>query len=357
MKKRILFTGGGTGGHVYPALAVIERMNTDEWEISWLGSSGGMEKAILEKTEIPYFGIPSGKLRRYFSLRNFTDLFRISAGCISSVLLLKKLKPQILFSKGGFVSVPPVLAASLMKIPVFTHDSDIVPGLATRINARFADKILVSSRESMKHFSPRYRDKIVVTGNPVRQSLFSGDREIAQQLTGAAEGKPVILIMGGSLGARQLNDLVYENLEKLTEKYFVIHQTGAKNFKSLTGENYYGVPYFNDELAHIFALSDLVISRAGAGALWEFAAAGLPSLLIPLESGSRGEQVRNGEVFVDKGCSLMLRGEIDGETFLDSIADIVDNKEKLADMKKAAAEAGKLDGAATISAMIEEVVR
>jgi len=356
MKKRILFTGGGTGGHVYPALAVIERMNRDEWDVSWLGSSSGMERGIIERTEIPYYGIPSGKLRRYFSLRNFTDLFRIAAGLIRSIYLLKKLKPELLFSKGGFVSVPPVMAASMLKIPVFTHDSDIGPGLATRINARFADKILVSSDESRKYFAPRFKEKIAVTGNPVRLSLFSGNRETARSLSGAPEGKPVILVMGGSLGAEQINKLVFDNLDRLTEKYFIIHQTGQKNFQALEKENYYGVPYFNDELSHIFALSDLVISRAGAGALWEFAAAGLPSLLIPLESGSRGEQIKNAEAFVAKGCSLMLRGDIIGETFLDTIGNIVDNETKLAKMKTAAKEAGKSDGAALICRMIEEVI-
>lgn len=356
MKNRILFTGGGTGGHVYPALAVIERMNKENWDIAWIGSTEGMEKGILEKTDIPYYGIPSGKLRRYVSLKNFTDLFRIAAGFFRSFYLLRKLKPQILFSKGGFVSVPPVMAAYFLRIPVFTHDSDIAPGLATRINARFAHRILLSSEESGKFFPLRLRDKIIVTGNPVRKSLFSGDRDAARTMTGAPEGKPVILVMGGSLGAEQINRLIFDNIDRLTEKYFIIHQTGEKNFRALEKENYYGVPFFNEELAHIFALSDLVVSRAGAGALWEFAAAGLPSLLIPLESGSRGEQVRNAEVFVEKECSLMLRGKIDGETFLDTIANIVDNEKKLAGMKAAAAEAGKSDGAALISRIIEEVI-
>lgn len=355
MKKRILFTGGGTGGHVYPAMAVIERMNREEWDIYWLGSRKGMEKGIIGRTGISYYGIFSGKLRRYFSLKNFTDLFRIVVGFVQSLILLKKLKPHVLFSKGGFVTVPPVLAASLLGIPVLTHDSDVAPGLATKINGRSADRILVSSKESEKFFPTSMKEKIYVTGNPVRLSLFSGNAETARQMTGAPKGKPVILVMGGSLGAEQINQLVLKNLHTLTEKYFIIHQMGEKNFKKTNMENYYPVPYFNDELSHIFALSDLVVSRAGAGALWEFASAGLPSLLIPLEAGSRGEQLRNSEVFVQKGCSLMLKGEIASETFLDTIADIVDNETKLKEMKNAAYETGKGDSAVLISRMIEEV--
>lgn len=357
MKKRIIFTGGGTGGHVYPALAVIGKIRNDDMEILWMGSSQGMEKKILDRTDIPFYSIPCGKLRRYFSFRNLTDLFRIAAGFFRSLYLLGKLKPQLLFSKGGFVSVPPVMAASFLKIPVFTHDSDVCPGLATKINSRFADKILLSSEESRKFFPARYQNRISVTGNPVRDDLSKGNPETGRAITGFSGERPVLLVMGGSLGAEQINNLVYNDLDKLAEKYDIIHQTGEKNYREITKPGYFGVPYFNDELAHIFTISDLVISRSGASAVWEFAAAGLPSVLIPLEEGSRGEQVRNAEVFAARGCSEILKGDISPETFLDTIENIMDNKEKIEKMKQAARETGSLNGAVLIADLIKGVFK
>lgn len=355
MKKKVLFTGGGTGGHVYPALAIIERLKSEENDVLWLGSSKGMEKKILDRTDIPFFSIPCGKLRRYFSFQNFTDLFKIAGGLIKSLYVLHKIKPDLLFSKGGFVSVPPVMAARILNIPIFTHDSDIIPGLATRINARFASKILVSSEESRKFFPTTIQEKIVVTGNPVRQELFQGDSQKGREFIGAEIDKPVILIMGGSLGAEQINNLIYDNLEELTKRYFLIHQTGEKNFRGIEREGYFGVPYINDELSHLFALSDLAISRAGASLIWEIASAGLPSILIPLVAGSRGEQTRNAESFESRGCSVVLTGEISSETFVDTIVNIIDNEETLREMKNAAIQTASVDGASIISKMIEEV--
>lgn len=356
MKKCVVFTGGGTGGHVYPALAVVDYLKNENISICWMGSSKGMEKRIIDRTEIPFYNIPSGKLRRYFSFRNFTDLFRIAAALIRSLYLLRKLRPVMVFSKGGFVSVPPVIAAFLLKIPVYTHDSDICPGLATRINSRFADRILLSSEESRKYFSPSRQEKIRITGNPVREAMRKGSREEGRKIAGLKGDLSVILIMGGSSGAEQINNLVYDVLDRLTERYFVIHQSGEKNYRELEIENYLGVPYFNEELSHILAAADLVISRSGASALWEFSAAGLPSLLIPLESGSRGEQVINAEAFRDAGCSEILRGDISPETFLDSIENIMDNEKKLSEMKQAALQLGKTDGADLISRMIKGVL-
>jgi UDP-N-acetylglucosamine--N-acetylmuramyl-(pentapeptide) pyrophosphoryl-undecaprenol N-acetylglucosamine transferase len=355
MKKRILFTGGGTGGHVYPALAVIEKLQNEEFEIIWLGSKAGMEKDILESTGIPFYSIPCGKLRRYFSFLNFIDLFKIGAGFFSSLFLLLKLKPDLVFSKGGFVTVPPVAAASLLRIPVFTHDSDIGPGLATRINAVSANKILVCSEKSRSYFSDKKQEKVVVTGNPVRSDISKGDAETGRELLHIPKDIPVLLVMGGSLGAEQLNQLVWNNLDSLTSKYFIIHQTGGKNFRDTSHENYVSVPYFKDELPHVLAVSDLVLSRSGASAVWEFAAVALPSVLIPLESGSRGEQVKNAEVFEQYGCSVVLRGDISSETFIDTIENILDNEEILLKMKRAAEKIGQIESASIISGMIKEV--
>lgn len=356
MKKTVLFTGGGTGGHVYPALAVIEKLKHDDLDILWLGSSGGMEKSIVEKANIPFYSIPCGKLRRYFSFHNFTDLFKIAGGFIASVFILIKLKPDLVFSKGGFVTVPPVAAAFLLRIPVFTHDSDIGPGLATKINSLTADRILVSSEKSRKYFPEKRQSKVYVTGNPVRSDITKGDREEGLSLLQVPPGKSVILVMGGSLGAQQLNQLVLDNLTELTDKYFIVHQTGDKNYREVVQTDYYSVPYFNEELPHILAAADLVISRSGASAVWEFSAISLPSILIPLESGSRGEQVKNAEVFEQLGCAVVLRGHISSKTFIDSIENIMDNKDTLLKMKKAAEKVGEIESAGLISQMIKEVI-
>lgn len=356
MKKRILFTGGGTGGHVYPALAVIDKLKNENIDIIWLGSSRGMEKRIIDKAGIPFYSIPCGKLRRYFSFRNFTDTFKIIGGFFSSLVLLIRLKPVLIFSKGGFVTVPPVLAAFFLRIPVYTHDSDIGPGLATRINSYTARRILVSSEKSQKYFPSSLKDKIHVTGNPVRADLIGGSSSRGREIIGSDTNKPVLLVMGGSLGAEQLNNLVLENLDHLTKKYFIVHQTGEMNYRSTQHKNYFSVPYFNDELSHILASADLVVSRAGASAVWEFAAVALPSLLIPLESGSRGEQVKNAEVFSDIGTSIVLRGNISSKTFIDSIENILDNKEVLTKMNEAAGRISLIDSASVISDMIREVI-
>jgi len=356
MKKRIVFTGGGTGGHVYPALAVIDKLESSAAEILWLGSGKGMEKKIVDQRKIPFYSIPCGKMRRYFSLLNFIDIFKIIGGFFCSLFIFIKLKPDLIFSKGGFVTVPPVAAACLLRIPVFTHDSDIGPGLATKINALWADRILVSSEESRNYFSRSKQERIFVTGNPVREELLRGDSEKGRRMLGIKEDIPVILIMGGSLGAEQINNLILSNLGKLTEKYFIIHQTGEKNFKNLKQNNYYSVPYFNDELSDIFKIATLVISRSGASAVWEFAAAGLPSIYIPLESGSRGEQVKNAEVFQHLGSASVLRGDISSETFVDAIEKILDNKDNLKKMTEAAGEISNLESSSVISDMIKEVI-
>ncbi len=357
MNKKILFTGGGTGGHVYPALAVIDKLDRSDWDILWLGSNKGMEKKIIDQRKIPFYSIPCGKLRRYFSFLNFIDIFKIIGGFFGSLFILLKLKPALVFSKGGFVTVPPVAAASLLGIPVFTHDSDIGPGLATKINALWADRILVSSEESRKFFSGTKKDKVYVTGNPVRAELFRGDARKGREFLGISTDLPIILVMGGSLGAEQINNLLRSNLDILTEKYFIIHQTGKKNYQEIHQNNYYSAPYFNEELSHIFKITTLVISRSGAGAVWEFAAAGLPSILIPLESGSRGEQVKNAEVFQEQGCSSVLRGDIRPETFVEEIEKILDNEDNLKKMTDAAHEWSSKDSASLISDMIQEVIR
>jgi UDP-N-acetylglucosamine--N-acetylmuramyl-(pentapeptide) pyrophosphoryl-undecaprenol N-acetylglucosamine transferase len=356
MKKKILFTGGGTAGHVYPAMAIIKRLNREEFEILWMGSSHGMEKSIVEAEGITYYSIPCGKLRRYFSLQNFFDIFRIIGGFFFALFYLIKIRPSLVFSKGGFVTVAPAAAASLLRIPVFTHDSDIGPGLATRINSFSADRILVSSEKSRNYFSKKMNKKVFVTGNPVRNDILLGDSKRGKEILGISNDIQVIIVMGGSLGAEQINKLILNNLDILCKKFFIVHQRGDKNYFPVKHSSYFSVPYFNDGLNHILASADLVISRAGASAVWEFASINLPSILIPLESGSRGEQVKNAEIFEEFGCSLVLRGDISSETFMDSINKIMDNRENLKKMKEAAVKIGNIDSALIIAEMIKEVI-
>jgi UDP-N-acetylglucosamine--N-acetylmuramyl-(pentapeptide) pyrophosphoryl-undecaprenol N-acetylglucosamine transferase len=324
--ETIVFTGGGTGGHVYPGIAVIERLRR-EWtgNILWVGSSKGMERAILEGRGIPFRGVPSGKLRRYFSLRTGIDAFRVLGGFFASLVLFIRVRPRAVFSKGGYVSVPPVYAARLLGIPVVSHESDFDPGLATLLNARCSRKVLVPYEDSADTFPPALRDRIVVTGNPVREEMLSGSPDEGFRFLGFSRDKPVLLVVGGSQGAREINSLVRSVLEDLLRFCQVVHQMGPLEFEPLEKPGYRAVPYLYGELPGVLAAADAVVSRAGAGALWEILAAGKPALLIPLRGpGTRGDQVRNAEYFRKIGAAMVLAEDaIDPDRFLAAVRDLL----------------------------------
>ncbi|NNM67460.1 MAG: UDP-N-acetylglucosamine--N-acetylmuramyl-(pentapeptide) pyrophosphoryl-undecaprenol N-acetylglucosamine transferase, partial [Spirochaetales bacterium] len=304
----IAFTGGGTGGHVYPGLAVLDYLKKNfPYRFVWIGSSDGMEKKIVENHGVEYFGVPSGKLRRYLSWRNITDLFQVYRGYRASLKLLRKIKPILVFSKGGFVSVPPVFAARRLQIPVVSHESDFDPGLATRLNAKASQFICVPYNESRSFFHPRYQDRLVVTGNPVRDELLTGNKDWIRQTWNVPPKVPILLVLGGSLGAVQLNDLVKEHLESWKGRLFVVHQTGTSWSGPPSSLWYVARPYFTTEMADLYASADLVLARAGAGTLWEAAAAQAPLFLVPLESGSRGDQIRNADLFKKAGAAEVWR--------------------------------------------------
>ena len=335
MKRLIVFTGGGTAGHVYPGLSVIESLKKldSELDIVWIGSSRGMEREIIEQAGISYYGLPSGKLRRYFSLRNVADIFKIAAGLIGAFFLIKRLKPQIVFSKGGFVSVAPVVAAGLGHIPVLSHESDVSPGLATRINARFSEKVLVSYEKTLTFFQD---GKAVFTGNPVRSAIFSGNPENGRRLAGV-NGRKIIIVLGGSQGALQVNRLIESLIEELAAKYCVIHQTGKHDFNGPVPENYIRHEYIREELPDLIAASDLVISRAGASTLWESAALGKPAILIPLGTGaSRGDQSLNADIFSEAGAARVLEGDVNPEELSNVINELMTDDEKRKKMGLAA---------------------
>lgn len=349
----VAFAGGGTGGHIYPGLAIADELKQISVKkdrsvrLVWIGSSKGMDKKIVETSAGSdgtcsidrFYGIPSGKLRRYFSLKNFTDIFKIAAGCIGAFFILLKEKPDVLFSKGGFASVPPCFAAKLLKIPVITHECDFTPGLATRLNSHFAQKLFVSYSETSEFLSAELKNKMTVTGNPVRPVFYSTDSKIGKDFAAfkySKKDKPVLFVMGGSLGAKQINSLVFENLEWLCENFYVIHQTGNKNqddipeiSEKLSG-SYRQFPFIYEQMPHVIDYADVVLSRAGANSLWECAVLNKPMVLVPLcGSGTRGDQVDNAEYFEKKGAAIVLKGEyVSSQGLKNALTSMLDAKKR-----------------------------
>ena len=302
--KRIVFTGGGTAGHVTPNIALIERLNVEGWEIHYIGTKGGMEKGLIAKYPyVSYHEISSGKLRRYFSWQNFIDPFRVVKGIFEAKKLIRGIKPDVVFSKGGFVSVPVVIGAG--KTPVVSHESDYTPGLANRIASRFSDKICVSFEDTLSFVK---KGRGVYTGTPIRSELYRGDAERAMAFTGFSGEKPVLMVIGGSLGAQKLNELVRAALEPLTNRFDVVHLCGrGKEDDALIRPGYVQYEYITEELPDLFALSDIVLSRAGANAVFELLALNKPALLVPLTMAStRGDQLLNAKYFEKKGYAKWI---------------------------------------------------
>jgi UDP-N-acetylglucosamine--N-acetylmuramyl-(pentapeptide) pyrophosphoryl-undecaprenol N-acetylglucosamine transferase len=336
---------------VFPGIAVAEALGC---RVIWIGSSKGVEKALVSHAGIEFRGIPAGKLRRYFSLRNLSDVMRTLAGVIASVRILRREKPALLFSKGGYVSVPPVVAARLCGIPSFTHESDFDPGLATRINLRFCEKVLVSFPETMSYLSAHDRSKAVVTGNPVRSSLYRADAGRGRRFVGCDASLPMIFVIGGSLGSSFINSLVASCRSRLLPRFFIVHQMGAREYVPHGEKNYFAAAFFGDELADIMAAADLVICRAGANTLAELAALGKPSLLIPLpESGSRGDQIRNADFFQRSGASCVLaERDASADSFVSTVCTLLGDAVHLARMGTAASALGAGKPAEAIAALI-----
>jgi UDP-N-acetylglucosamine--N-acetylmuramyl-(pentapeptide) pyrophosphoryl-undecaprenol N-acetylglucosamine transferase len=314
----IAFTGGGTGGHVYPGLAVAGALRERGFagRLSWIGSSKDSDREAVEAAGIEYFAIPSGKLRREASLKNLADAFRVLAGFSAARRLLKESRPALLFSKGGYVSVPPCAAAASLGIPYLTHESDLTPGLATRLNARRAEAVILSYEETRALLPAAARTRALVAGNPVRASIRRGDAARGRALlglpAGGPEGLPVVFFVGGSQGARQVNELVAAALPALSEKAFVVHQAGEAGSSSpaiADGPRYRRYAYIREEMPDLLAAADLVVGRAGAGSLWEAAALAKPMVLVPLcGAGTRGDQVDNARLFAAAGAAISLVG-------------------------------------------------
>jgi undecaprenyldiphospho-muramoylpentapeptide beta-N-acetylglucosaminyltransferase len=351
--KRIVLTGGGTAGHVTPNIALIPRLRELNYDICYIGSYDGIEKKLIEEFHIPYYGISSGKLRRYFDPKNFSDPFKVLKGISEARRTLKELKPDIVFSKGGFVSVPVVLAAKRLHIPVIIHESDLTPGLANKICIPSAAKVCCNFPETLSHLPA---GKAVLTGSPIRQELLRGNAIAALEFCHFTANKPVILVMGGSLGSAAINDTIRGVLPELLKNFQVIHLCGkGKLDPHLTDvQGYVQFEYIKDELRDLFALADIVISRAGANAICELLALHKPNILIPLSAkASRGDQILNARSFEAQGFSIVLEEEsVTNLTLLNAIQTLMDNKETYIQAMK---NSNQQDSIATITGLIEEL--
>ena len=307
--KHIVLTGGGTAGHVTPNIALMGRLKEQGYQISYIGSYNGIEKTLIEELGIPYYGISSGKLRRYFDLKNFTDPFRVLKGFSEARKLLKQLKPDVVFSKGCYVTVPVVVAAGRLKIPAIIHESDMTPGLANKLCIPSAVKVCCNFPETKGHLP---EGKAVVTGTPIRPELLQGDADKGRAFTGFTSEKPVIMIIGGSLGAQAVNDAVRRILPELLKDFQVVHLCGKGKRDDSKNDlkGYVQYEYIESELTDLFAMADIVISRAGANAICELQALKKPNLLIPLSANaSRGDQILNARSFEKQGFSMVLMEE------------------------------------------------
>ena len=351
--KKIVLTGGGTLGHVTPHLALIPHLQKAGYEIHYIGSENGMEAPRMRAVPgITYHAVKSGKLRRYHSWQNFTDPFRVLAGAFQSARLMGQIKPDVVFSKGGFVAVPVVFGAWLHRIPVLCHESDLTPGLANKLCKPFAKRFATTFPECAEALGP----KAEMTGTPLRPELFRGDRDKGLQLLGFSGDKPVLLMMGGSSGAQRVNSALREALPVLTRQFDVAHLCGKGNLDEnlRETEGYAQIEFLSEELPDVLACTDLVLSRAGANALCEFQALGQPMLLIPYPKGaSRGDQILNAHSLEKRGlCHVLLQENLNAETLVQALENTWEDRDRL---KEALRQAPPADGTRRVLQLIEEI--
>ena len=344
--KRIILTGGGTAGHVTPNIALLPRLKELQYDIHYIGSYNGIEKELIKKQQIPYHGISSGKLRRYF---------RVLKGFSEANKLIKELKPDVIFSKGGFVSVPVVIAGKRNHVPVIIHESDMTPGLANKISIPSAHKVCCKFPETLKALPA---GKAVLTGSPIRQELLTGDRDKARKFCEFTSEKPVIMVVGGSLGAAAINSAIRSILPELLKDFNVIHLCGKGKLdpSKINWDGYAQFEYIQEELRDLFALTDIVISRAGANAICELLALKKPNLLIPLSaSASRGDQILNARSFERQGFSKMMEEEdLTGERLLSAIRELYAQRADYVETMNQSTQKNPID---TIIGLIEDAAR
>ena len=350
--KKIVLTGGGTAGHVTPHFALIPHLQERGWEIHYIGTHEGIERELMEE-HLPYYPISAGKLRRYFDLKNLSDPFRVLKGVFEAHRVLWRVRPNVVFSKGGFVSVPVTVAAWLLRIPVVLHESDLTPGLANKISLPFAKELCLTFADSLEHV----KGKGIVTGTPIRSELINGSKREGLRYCKFADDHPVLLVMGGSLGATILNQTVRDNLAALTTRYQIIHLCGKGNVDdSLRNPRYFQLEYAKDELPHLLAAADYVLSRAGANSIFELVALTKPHILVPLSrQASRGDQILNAESFAKQGFSLVIQEEeLNLRSLEHNLALLEANKEEFI---KTMRESQVRDGTNNVLRTIEEAAK
>ena len=350
--KKIVLTGGGTAGHVTPNIALIPKLQEDGYEIAYIGSYDGIEKKLIGDFDIPYTGISTGKFRRYLDVKNLTDPFRVIKGYAEAKKYLKEIKPDVVFSKGGFVSVPVVRAAASLKIPCIIHESDMTPGLANKLCIPVAEKVCCNFPETMKMLP---EGKAVLTGSPIREELSKGNKLAGLKLCGFTANKPVIMVTGGSLGAANVNKAVRDALPRLLEDFQVVHLCGKDKVDNLllNTPGYKQFEYIKSEMKDLFAMADLVISRAGANAICELLALKKPNILIPLPaSSSRGDQILNAKSFEAQGFSIVIdEDDLTTDLLVDKIHELYFSKQTYHD---AMGKSGQMDSIKTIVQLINE---
>lgn len=353
--KKIILTGGGTAGHVTPNIALLPRLREAGFDITYIGSYNGIEKQLLKEQKVPYYGISSGKLRRYFDIKNFSDPLKVIKGFGQSIRLMRKLKPDIVFSKGGFVSVPVILAAKFCHIPSIIHESDLTPGLANKLAIPNAAKVCCNFPETLKYLP---ENKAVLTGSPIRKELLSGNKENARKLCNFTKEKPVLFIVGGSSGSKFINDTIRGLLPELLKSYQIIHMCGKGNIEESLNRTvgYKQFEYIGSELNDIFSLADLVISRAGANSICELLALHKPNILIPLSaSASRGDQILNAQSFEKQGFSVVIEEEIiTPDKLLNMIHETYKNRERYIHAMK---QSNSINSVDKIVSIIEETAK
>ncbi|MBP5198538.1 MAG: undecaprenyldiphospho-muramoylpentapeptide beta-N-acetylglucosaminyltransferase [Lachnospiraceae bacterium] len=350
--KKIVLTGGGTAGHVTPNIALLPALKDAGYEIAYIGSYDGIEKKLISDFDIPYTGIATGKLRRYFDPKNLTDPFRVIKGYAEAKKYLKEFKPDVVFSKGGFVSVPVVRAAASLHIPCIIHESDMTPGLANKLCIPVAKKVCCNFPETLKLIPG---DKAVLTGSPIRAELSKGNREAGLKMCGFDESKPVIMVIGGSLGAANVNKAVRDALPRLLSDFRIIHICGKDKIDNLllTTPGYKQFEYVKSELKDLFAASDIVISRAGANAICELLALKKPNLLIPLPAASsRGDQIQNAQSFESQGFSMVVsEDDLTTNLLVEKVQELYCNRQTFIQNMS---DSGQLDSIKTIVNLIKE---
>lgn len=355
MSKKIVLTGGGTAGHVTPNLALIPELKARGYEISYIGSHTGIEKKLIEDYKIPYYSISTGKLRRYFDPKNFSDPFRVMKGFVEARRLLKKLKPDVIFSKGGFVSVPVIRAASTLRIPCILHESDMTPGLANKLSFSSAKTVCCNFPETLEMLPS---DKAVLTGTPIRKELMQGSKEEGKRICGFTDDKPVIMVTGGSLGAQSINETIRYALPRLLPHFNVVHLCGKEKMDNLklSMPGYKQFEYVKNEMKDIFAMADVVVSRAGANAICELAALKKPNVLIPLSAkSSRGDQIINAKSFEQQGFSVVIDNEeLDEDILVESIFDVYEHRDKYIEAMQKSNQYGATE---TIISIIEDAAK